>query len=65
LTKVERDAIERLLAEVSRGLATNELEAVRRATEALIAGTDDFAASRMDRSIRAALAGRSVTELAK
>jgi molecular chaperone HscA len=61
----ERDAIERLLAEVFRGLATNELEAVRRATEALIAGTDDFAASRMDRSIRAALAGRSVTELAK
>jgi molecular chaperone HscA len=65
LTNVERDAIERLLAEVSRGLATNELEAVRRATEALIAGTDDFAASRMDRSIRAALAGRSVAELAK
>jgi molecular chaperone HscA len=65
LTNVERDAIERLLADVSRSLATNELEAVRRATEALVAGTDDFAASRMDRSIRAALAGRSVTELAK
>ena len=65
LTKVERDAIERLLADVSRSIATNELEAVRRATEALIAGTDDFAASRMDRSIRAALAGRSVAELAK
>jgi molecular chaperone HscA len=65
LTKVERDAIERLLADVSRSIATNELEAVRRATEALIAGTDDFAANRMDRSIRAALAGRSVAELAK
>jgi len=65
LTTDERDAIERLLADVSRSLATNELEAVRRATEALVAGTDDFAASRMDRSIRAALAGRSVAELAK
>jgi len=65
LTTDERDAIERLLANVSRSLATNELEAVRRATEALVAGTDDFAASRMDRSIRAALAGRSVAELAK
>jgi molecular chaperone HscA len=65
LTTDERDAIECLLADVSRSLATNELEAVRRATEALVAGTDDFAASRMDRSIRAALAGRSVAELAK
>jgi len=65
LTTDERDAIERLLADVSRSLATNELEAVRRATEALVAGTDDFAASRMDRSNRAALAGRSVAELAK
>jgi molecular chaperone HscA len=65
LTDDEREAIERLLADVSRSIATGELEAVRRATEALVAGTDDFAARRMDRSIRAALAGRSVEELAK
>jgi molecular chaperone HscA len=31
----------------------------------LIASTDDFAARRMDRSIRAALAGRTIEELAK
>ena len=61
----EREAIERLLADVSLGLASDDLEAVRRATEALVAGTDDFAARRMDRSIRVALAGRSVAELAK
>ncbi|HQR55696.1 MAG TPA: Fe-S protein assembly chaperone HscA [Burkholderiaceae bacterium] len=61
----EREAIERLLADVSLGLASEDLEAVRRATEALVAGTDDFAARRMDRSIRVALAGRSVAELAK
>ena len=45
--------------------AADDLDAIRRATEALIAGTDDFAARRMDRSIRAALAGRTVEELAK
>jgi molecular chaperone HscA len=61
----QREAIERLLADVSLTRATDELEAIRRATGALVAGTDDFAARRMDRSIRAALAGRSVAELAK
>ena len=61
----EREAIERLLADVSLTMATDELESIRRATEALVAGTDDFAARRMDRSIRAALAGRSVAELAR
>jgi molecular chaperone HscA len=61
----ERTAIERLLADASLSVATNELESIRRATEALVAGTDDFAEQRMDRSIRAALAGRSVAELAK
>jgi molecular chaperone HscA len=61
----ERETIERLLADVSLTKTTDELESIRRATEALVAGTDDFAARRMDRSIRAALAGRSVAELAK
>ena len=65
LSADERDAIERLLADASRRLAAGDLEAVKRATEALIAGTDDFAERRMDRSIRAALAGRAVAELAK
>ena len=61
----EHESIERLLADVSLTMATDELESIRRATEALVAGTDDFAARRMDRSIRAALAGRSVAELAR
>ncbi len=65
LSADERDAIERLLANASQQLAAADLEAVKRATEALIAGTDDFAERRMDRSIRAALAGRAVAELAK
>jgi molecular chaperone HscA len=61
----ERNAIERLLAELSHHLHANDTAIIRQATEALIAGTDDFAARRMDRSIRAALAGRAIEELAK
>ena len=65
LSTDEHGAIERLLADASLQLMASDSDAVRRATEALIAGTDDFASRRMDRSIRAALAGRSVEELAK
>ena len=61
----ERNTIERLVAEVSRHLQDADTVAIRQATEALVAGTDDFAARRMDRSIRAALAGRTIEELAK
>jgi molecular chaperone HscA len=65
LSADEHSAIEGLLAGASLSLEAGEVEAIGRATEALIAGTDDFAALRMDRSIRAALAGRSVAEFAK
>ena len=61
----ERNAIERLVADSSAHLQGTDIGAIRAATEALIAGTDDFAARRMDRSIRAALAGRTIEELAK
>ena len=61
----ERNTIERLVAEVSRHLQDANAAAIRQATDALIAGTDDFAARRMDRSIRSALAGRTIEELAK
>jgi molecular chaperone HscA len=43
--------------------AGDELEAIRDAVKALSAVTDDFAARRMDRSIRAALMGRSLKDL--
>jgi len=41
----------------------DDVERVRAAVQNLSAATDDFAARRMDRSIRAALAGRKVTDL--
>ena len=65
LSTEERSAIERLLAAVSALLPGTDLPALRSATEALIAGTDEFASRRMDRSIRAALTGRSVEEIAR
>ena len=41
----------------------DDIEAIRLATKALSDVTDDFAAQRMDRSIRAALKGKSLNEL--
>jgi len=41
----------------------DDIEAIRVATKALSDVTDDFAAQRMDRSIRAALKGKSLNEL--
>ena len=41
----------------------DDVEAIRVATKALSEVTDDFAAQRMDRSIRAALKGKSLNEL--
>jgi molecular chaperone HscA len=39
------------------------VEAVRAAVQALSSATEEFAARRMDRSIRKALAGRKLDEL--
>jgi molecular chaperone HscA len=61
----ERNAIERLVADTAAHLQGTDIAAIRAATDALVAGTDDFAARRMDRSIRGALAGRAIEELAK
>jgi molecular chaperone HscA len=41
----------------------DDVEAIRNAIKALSSVTDDFAARRMDRSIRAALTGRSLEDL--
>ena len=65
LSTDERSEIERLLAAVSALLPGTDLPALRAAADALIAGTDEFASQRMDRSIRAALAGRRVEEIAR
>ncbi len=61
----ERAAIEARIGDVSRLLAESDAQALHAAIEALSRATDEFAARRMDRSIRTALAGRRVDELAK
>lgn len=64
LSAEEREAIDRLVTDL-RGLAerADDAAAIDAATEALAKGTEAFAARRMNRSIREALAGRNVETL--
>jgi molecular chaperone HscA len=60
----ERAAIVALVAQARETAQhSTEARAVEAATEALAQGTEGFAAARMNRGIRAALAGRSVDSL--
>ena len=63
LTEAEREAVQALIertAEIARG---SDHQAIDAAVKALAAGTEAFAGARMNRSIRAALAGRNVEEV--
>jgi molecular chaperone HscA len=59
----ERAKIDALIAPLPELIAGTDRDAIKAAVDALAHGTEDFAARRMDRSIRAALAGRRVDEL--
>ncbi|HET7868639.1 MAG TPA: Fe-S protein assembly chaperone HscA, partial [Burkholderiaceae bacterium] len=59
----EREGIERLLAQAEHAAAGEDRDAIEAATVALAEGTEHFAAERMNRGIRRALAGRSVEEV--
>ncbi|CAM5391700.1 Fe-S protein assembly chaperone HscA [Eoetvoesiella caeni] len=61
----EKAAITRGLRNAGVALSSDDAELARRAVQALSASSDGFAARRMDRSIRAALAGRNVDEIAR
>jgi len=61
----ERSAIDAAMARLREAAGAGDAEVVKAAVDALARGTDDFAARRMDRSIRAALAGRSIDDVAK
>jgi molecular chaperone HscA len=63
LTDTERSAIEAHLANTQRIAQTDDHRAIDAAVKALGAGTEAFAAARMNRGIRRALAGRSVEEI--
>ena len=64
LSDDERAEVGVLLAALGRAALGKDPAAIKQAIEALAHGTDEFAARRMDRSIRAALSGRRVDEIA-
>ena len=63
LDEGERAAVEAAIAHAEAAARGEDPEAVRRAVEALARATEEFAARRMNRSIRAALAGQRVDAL--
>ncbi len=63
LSPQERAAIETLLAQVQSTVTGDDHHAINAAVEALAKGTEAFAADRMNRGIRQALAGRSIEEV--
>ncbi len=64
LSEQERAGVDAALQGADAAAASDDVEAVRAAVQALSSATEDFAARRMDRSIRKALAGRRLDELA-
>ena len=63
LGAAEQTRIEQQLQATRLVAAGDDVDAIRQAIKALSAATDDFAAKRMDRSIRAALTGRSLNDV--
>lgn len=63
LSSDERDAIDQLIQLVERSVSQGDAQVMDDATQALAEGTEAFAAARMNRGIRAALAGRRLEEI--
>jgi molecular chaperone HscA len=63
LSPAERAEIEVLLVDTERVAHSDDHHAIDAAVKVLAAGTEAFAAARMNRGIRRALAGRSVDEI--
>jgi molecular chaperone HscA len=64
LSVQEREQIDVLMAQVKTAAQGSEQEAIKQAVDALAHATEEFAARRMDRSVRSALAGRKLDEVA-
>lgn len=63
LTPQQRDAIEGLMAQLREAVPSDDAAHVEAATQALAKGTEAFAAERMNRGIREALAGKNVQSI--
>ena len=64
LSAEERERVDAALAAAAQAAQETDADRVRALVKDLSEATDEFAARRMDRSIRAALAGRKLDELA-
>ena len=69
LDDAERAVVDGLIAQVRTAIADSQTgkvdhQALKRVIEALADGTEDFAARRMDRSVRTALTGKSLDQVA-
>ncbi len=63
LTNEQRAEIDELMVQIGSRCDRGDLEALESATKALANGTEAFAAERMNRSIRQALAGRKLDQV--
>ncbi len=63
LSDAEREVIEARIVALAGAHVGSDRSAIREATDALSTATDDFAARRMDASIRGALAGRRIESI--
>jgi molecular chaperone HscA len=64
LSEPERARVDACLVDADAAASATDADAVRACVAALSDATEDFAARRMDRSIRRALAGRKLDEIA-
>jgi len=64
LSEQERAEIASLLESLRATAQGSDHQAIKEAVEALARGTEEFAARRMDRSVRSALAGKKLDEIA-
>jgi molecular chaperone HscA len=63
LDEAGRSAIQALMEALQQAARSDDAHAIEQATEALAAGTEAFAAARMDNGIRQALAGRRIDDV--
>ena len=64
LSESERNELSLMLQAVREQLKENDCAALKAAVGALAQGTEEFAARRMDRSVKQALAGKALNEIA-
>jgi molecular chaperone HscA len=64
LSDAERMDVIRLMENLRQTARADDHNAIKTASESLARGTEEFAARRMDRSVRSALAGKKLDEVA-